>query len=148
MAGKVGCKPRASSEKIRACLNKVVIGVRISRPKLIGRVSQVGARRLTEEGQDLFTRFLSFPRVFKPIVDDYALDDAFLPLDPYDLLRRGMFASDVPFINGFNRDEGLFVTVRLMANATALEELNEKLDRLLPLLLFHRYSTCLLHTPF
>jgi len=84
-------------------------------------------------GDEAFKLWSIYPATFtfRPNVEP-GVEGAFLPEDPRALLDRADF-SPVPWITGFNHDEGgTFGSFHLL-NATALEELRNKPDEMGPI---------------
>ena len=104
LAGSFGCDPESTSEEIYACMSRLPSSQLIKPP--------------FPENE-----FEWLPKIFKPIVDDYA-EEPFLPGEPLELIERGEF-SNVPLIIGSNRHEGqLFMLSKPKLQDYLLEKWN------------------------
>jgi len=56
----------------------------------------------------MFEEFVRAPLAFKPIVDGGLVPDPFLPEEPIQLIKKGLY-NKVPLIIGSNKDEGMLI---------------------------------------
>jgi len=76
--------------------------------------------------EDVFNGKADF--FFKPVVDDFC-SDPFLPEEPIELLKKGHFKK-IPFLTGFNKDEGMMMLPTFQnAKLADLEKYNRSIEK-------------------
>merc|ERR1712119_144697 len=64
---------------------------------------------ITDDPQAFMDPNIDSKFAFWPVIDSYA-SNPFLPLDPLEALKTGQFNSDVPYMSGIVKNEGVLMT--------------------------------------
>ncbi len=105
MAAKLGCDPEARTGQLRDCL-------------------------LTKDVKDIVENSLIDNNIFEylPMRWIPVVDGKFIPDDPLKLLESGKFNKDIPVMTGFNADEGLIITWKLLKLQSEMDKFNGDLE--------------------